>query len=169
MSKTIPFQTIQFCISMQFEYQNSSIIRAIQFNISTQFSSTRPIDRTLSGAATPGQRGPGGDGSEGVLYTPQNSSITGTSSSNCLVPYPGHSLGGLTPLQRCSWCILPPPPIHLRINTLRKGLIFVIPLTYWLNTSTTTVLLQWHLWHWITLEGWYAVKERNQNWTVKCE
>ena len=34
-----------------------------------------PIDRTLSGATTPGQIGPGSDGSEGVLFIPQNSSI----------------------------------------------------------------------------------------------
>ena len=33
----------------------------------------------------------------------------GTSPSDCLVSYPGHSLGvGLTPLQRCSQCILQP-------------------------------------------------------------
>ena len=31
---------------------------------------------------------------EGVLYIPQNSSITGTSPLDCLVSYPGHSLGG---------------------------------------------------------------------------
>ena len=30
---------------------------------------------------------------------------------NCFVSYPGHSLGGgLTPLQRCSQCILQPQP-----------------------------------------------------------
>ena len=40
MSKTVPFQIIQFCIS-------------------TQFSSIWPIDRTLSGATTLGQSGPG--------------------------------------------------------------------------------------------------------------
>ena len=43
-----------------------------------------------------------------VLHIPQNSSITGASPSDCL----GHFFflfflgGGLTPLQRCSWCIL---------------------------------------------------------------
>ena len=61
-----------------------------------QFSSIWPIDRTLSGANTPGQSGPESDGNEGVLCIPQNSSITGTSSSDCLVSYPGHMLvGGL--------------------------------------------------------------------------
>ena len=40
---------------------------------------------TLSG-------GPESYGNEGVLRIPQSSSITGTSPSNCLVSYAGHSL-----------------------------------------------------------------------------
>ena len=47
---------------------------------------------------------------EGVLRILQSPSITGTSPSDCLVSYPGYSLGGLTPLQRCSQCILQPQP-----------------------------------------------------------
>ena len=58
-----------------------------------QFSSIKPIDRALSGATTPGQSGLGSNGSEGVLRIPNSSSITGTSPSDCLVSYPGHSLG----------------------------------------------------------------------------
>ena len=73
MSKPILFQTIQFSIRMQ-------------------FSSIWPIDRTLSGVITPGQSGPGSDGDEGVLCIPQNCSITGVTSSDCLVSYTGHSL-----------------------------------------------------------------------------
>ena len=53
------------------------LFKIIQFSISTHFSSIWPIDRTLSGATTPGQSGPGSDGNEGVLRIPQNSSITG--------------------------------------------------------------------------------------------
>ena len=68
MSKTILFQTVLF-------------------SISTQFSSIWPIDRTLSGATTPGQSGPGSNGNEGVLHIPQCSSITGASPSDCLVSY----------------------------------------------------------------------------------
>ena len=34
------------------------------------------------------------DGSEGVLCIPQSSSTAGTSPSDCLVSYPGHSFGG---------------------------------------------------------------------------
>ena len=59
-----------------------------------QFSSIWPIDRTLSGATTPGLSGPGSDGNEGVLHIPQASRIIGTSPSDCFVSYPGHSLVG---------------------------------------------------------------------------
>ena len=53
-----------------------------------------PIDRTLSGATTPGESGPGSYGNEGVLP----SSRTGASQSDGLVSYPGHSLAGVLPL-----------------------------------------------------------------------
>ena len=66
------------------------LFQIIQFSISTQFSSIWIIDRTLSGASSSGQSGAGSDGNEGVLHILQNSSITGTSPSDCLVSYPGH-------------------------------------------------------------------------------
>ena len=72
-----------------------------------------PIDKTLSGANTLSQSGLGSNGNKGILHISQNFSITGTSPSDCLVSYPGYSFGGgesLTPLQRCSWCILQPQP-----------------------------------------------------------
>ena len=56
-------------------------------------SSIWPIDMTLSGATTPGQSGSGSNGSEGVFHIIQSSSITGASLSDCLVSYPGHSMG----------------------------------------------------------------------------
>ena len=49
------------------------------------------MDRTLSGATTPGQSEPGSNGNKGVLHIPQSSSITGNSPSDCLVSYLGHS------------------------------------------------------------------------------
>ena len=55
------------------------------------------MDRALSGATILGQSGPGSNGNEGVLRIPQSPSITGTSPSDCLVSYPGHSLGGSYP------------------------------------------------------------------------
>ena len=75
MSKTVQFQTIQFSISMQFR-------------------SIWPIDSTLIGATTQGQSGPGSNGNEGVLCFPWSSSITGSSPSDCLMSYLGHSLAG---------------------------------------------------------------------------
>ena len=57
-----------------------------------QFSFIWPIDRTLSGATTLGQSGPGSDGNEGVLHIPQSYNITGPSLSDCLASYTGHSL-----------------------------------------------------------------------------
>ena len=56
-------------------------------------SSIWPIDKTLSGASTPGQSAHGNDGNEGVLHIPQSSSITEASPFGCLVSYPGHLLG----------------------------------------------------------------------------
>ena len=69
------------------------LFQVIQFSISTQFSSIWLIDTTLSGATAPGQNGPESDSNERVFRIPQNSSITGTSPSYCLVSYPGQSLG----------------------------------------------------------------------------
>ena len=54
-------------------------------------SSIQPIDRAISAATSPGQIGPGRNGNEGVLRIPQSPSITGTSPSDCLMSYPGHS------------------------------------------------------------------------------
>ena len=59
-----------------------------------QFRSIWPIDRALSGATALGQSGPGSDGNKGVLHIPQSSTITGALLSDCLVSYPGQSLGG---------------------------------------------------------------------------
>ena len=53
------------------------LFQTIQFSISTQFSSIWPIDRTLSGATTPGQSGSGRTVIKGVLNIPQSSNITG--------------------------------------------------------------------------------------------
>ena len=52
--------------------------------------------------------------------------------------------------------------VYFRTNTFGKKVwsFSYIP-SCWLN-STTTVLLLGHLWYWITHEGWYAVKQRNQ-------
>ena len=88
MSKTVLFQTIRFSIGMQ-------------------FSSIWLLDRTLSGAISPGQSEPESNGNEGVLRILHSSSINGTLPSDSLMSYSGHLFGkGLTPLQRSRQCIL---------------------------------------------------------------
>ena len=46
--------------------------------------------RTLLGTTIPDESVPGSDGKEEVLHIPQSSTITGASSSDCLMSYPGH-------------------------------------------------------------------------------
>ena len=80
------FSVVQVCsLNMK-----TVLFQGIQFGISMHFSSICPIDRTLSGVTSPSQGGPGSDDNEGVLCISQSSSITGTSSPDCLVSYPGH-------------------------------------------------------------------------------
>ena len=100
------------------------LFQAIQFSVSTYFSSIWVIDGTLSAATNPGQSGPGNDGIEEVLHISQRSSITGTSPSDCLMLYPGLSLRGLTPLHRCNRCILQPQPIGQYTDLNVKTLLF---------------------------------------------
>ena len=70
------------------------LFQVFQSRINTQFSSIRPTDRSLSGATTSSQSGPGSDDNEALVCIPESSSITGTSPSDCLMTYPGYSLGG---------------------------------------------------------------------------
>ena len=64
----------------------------------------------LSGATTPVQIGPGSDDNEGVLRITQSSSIAGTSPSDCLVSYLGHSLVGVLLLCREAVGVFYSPP-----------------------------------------------------------
>ena len=52
----------------------------------------RFIDRTLSGATTPGQSGPGSNDNKRVFHIPQISKA-GASPLDCLMSHSGHSLG----------------------------------------------------------------------------
>ena len=65
----------------------------MMFSINKQLGSIWPIIRTLSGVTTTDKTTPGSDDNEEVLCIPQTSSITGTSPSDNLVPYLGHSFG----------------------------------------------------------------------------
>ena len=119
--------------------------QAIHFSISAQFTSIWPIDKTLSGATTPRQSGPGSNDNKVVLRIHQSSSIIEASPSDCFVSYPRNSLevsypseekrsvystapadwatrwGNLTPLQRCSRCILQAKPTEPLIG----GIIYI--------------------------------------------
>ena len=76
MIKTVRFQAIQSNINHLLGHRQKVkvLFLAIWFNITHLFvhslnvkSSIWPIDRTLSGATTPGQNGPRSNGNEGVL------------------------------------------------------------------------------------------------------
>ena len=131
----------------------------------------------LSGATTPGQSGLGSNGNKGVLLIPQSPSITGFSPSDCLVSYRGHSLNGVTPLQRWSRlglrnivdnmieCYILQSEfelqssyyVHFQTNTLRKCKNSLFPHCYGLN-SNPTVLLQ----------GWYTIKKQWKKEKAEC-
>ena len=67
------FLSIQSCINHLF---------ALSLNVKQFYLTHR------SGATTPGYSEPGSNGNEGVLHSPQSTSITGASPSDCLVSYP---------------------------------------------------------------------------------
>ena len=58
------------------------------------------MDKTLSGATTLRQSGPGNNGNEGVLCVPQSSRNTGASPSVCFVSLTGDSLREVLPFSR---------------------------------------------------------------------
>ena len=101
-NQTVLFLTIQF--SMSFVYK--------QFKCKK--NSFWPIEDTVLHATTPSQSGPGGDGTERVLRIHEISILTGTSPSDCLVSYQD-TRGSLTPLQRCTQCILRTQPTGLKL------------------------------------------------------
>ena len=112
MLKLVLFETIQFSISTQFECQkqfyfqqfslayvrrlNIKIVlyQAIQFSISTQLGSILYIHRIYQLLPLWASVDLGAMAMKGVLCIPQNSIITRTSPSDCLVPYLGHPLQG---------------------------------------------------------------------------
>ena len=88
------------------------------------------MDKTLPGANSPGQSGPGSNGNEWLLRIPQSSSITGTSPLDGSVPFSGHSLGESHPLEKSRRCI-------------KKGLNPQILPVYVLNITTIALLPEW--------------------------
>ena len=72
----------------------------IQFNISIQFSSISPTDRTQLGATTPGQSGSGSDTIEGVRRIPQSSMNNRSLTSKLFCVISRTLIGGVLPLCR---------------------------------------------------------------------
>ena len=63
-------------------------------------SSFLPIDRNLTGATTPSYCGPGSKDNDVEFSIPQSPRITGALLSECLISYPGHSLGNSIPFAK---------------------------------------------------------------------
>ena len=109
-------------------------------------SSVWPINRTVSGATTSGQSGPGSDGNEGALFFSQSSNITGASPSDCLMSYLGHSsrVGVYPSAEMKSVYSTAPnnwterPPLHLGVVAVEKG-------AFWSPTTTVARLHKTHL------------------------
>ena len=114
MSKTVLFQTIQF-------------------SISSQFSSIWIIDKSLSGATTQSKSGPESNRNKEEHRTPQNSSITGTSLSDCLESFLGHSLvvGGVFPSAEIQ-LVYSAAPADCAYRVLNMTLDF----TWWWDSSS---------------------------------
>ena len=151
----IKVQTIQFIISIVFVFKqlNAKIVlfQTIQFSISTLFSSIWPIDRTLSGVATPGQSGPGSNSNERVIHIPQSSSITGALPSDFWVSYLGHSLGErVLPLCREAVSVFYCPS--------QLGKLFIK-----IKKKKDSTQLHWTL---LTLQMWYGSRSCDSLWLM---
>ena len=140
MSKTVEFQTIQFSISTKFKYKYSLIVKNISISSYSVYAVLiQLIQFSISIDFVYTQSGHGSDGNKGVLRISQSSSIAGTSPLDCLVSHAGHSLegGGLTPLQRSSWCILQPRCLVALYHTTRSGFELSSPLQF---SEPTTIM-----------------------------
>ena len=84
MSKQLYFN--QFSIAYIRSLNMKTVLfQVIHFSMSTQVSSIRHIDRTLSSAITGGQSGRESGGNEEVHHIPQSSSLTETLPSDCIL------------------------------------------------------------------------------------
>ena len=71
------------------------------------------MDVTQTATNTPEQSGPGSNDNKKLIRISKRSE-TEVWSLDGLVSYTAHSLGGLSPLQLCSLCILPPQPTVIK-------------------------------------------------------
>ena len=89
------------------------------------------------------------------IYTHMHTHIHAGVSSWCHVKSDG--------LQKRSKRVRPPVALFRSLSNKysRERDDSPYPPSYWLN-STTTVLQEGWIWHWITRQGWYAIKQSNQ-------
>ena len=128
------------------------LFQAVQFSISTQFSSIWLIDRALSGATIPGQSRHGSDGNEGLLRIPQSSSITETSPSDFLVSYRTHSLevGSYSSAEMQSVYSTAPSPTEWAINWIVFWFIWWRPS----SESYSLCLIKYHYFN--EINNWFV-------------
>ena len=93
----------------------------------------------LKSATTPGQSGSGSDGNKGALIISQSPCITGASPSDCLMSYPGHSLGESYPSAEMQ-SLYSATPADWAYMYPEKGdyIVFVY--------NTNPLLLGWKIW-----------------------
>ena len=76
LSQIVLIQRLLFSISIVFVHPHLNVetvlFHAIHLSISTQFSSIKPIERTVSGATILGHVGPESDGNKEVLAFPKS-------------------------------------------------------------------------------------------------
>ena len=105
MSKTVPFQTIHLSISSVFFVYTQLNLKKFNFKqfILVHKKSYLTHIKDPSGVTPPGQSEPESDGKEGILCISKSIRLFSIISRILF----GRSL---IPLQRSSWCILPPKP-----------------------------------------------------------
>ena len=105
----------------------------------------------------------------------QSSSITGSLPSDCLVSYPRHSLGSLTPLQRCVSEFYSSSPLGLRSSDLLN-----YPFDATMHIHFCTYIHQTQPWRYVYITYIYAIsaylwrcpwcsRYRRRKWTRRHE
>ena len=107
--------------------------------------------RIISGTTTPGHSGPESDGNGEVLRFPQSSCTAGTSPSDCLVSYAGHSLWGFYPCAEVQsmYCTAPADwarhflcrLAHQCSNCLLVSLVLWILTRRWLKSDPLSLIM----------------------------
>ena len=129
-------------------------------------SSIWPINRTLSGATIPGQRGLGSNSNE--RGTPHSPNLQGCSLAirwfNIISSiFVGGR--GLTPLQRCRWCILQPSQLGWE-----NSLIHTFPMDISTVWNANSLIQNLNLSHWAYfLQQWPLHNKYHHTFNNDCQ